>query len=281
MSSTTERKFVTALFCDLADSTALGERLDAEAFQSVQAAYFDRMCSVVDHYGGTVEKFAGDAVLAVFGIPNLHEDDAERAVRCALEMREALVGLTDTLRPRFGVSLEVSIGIYTGEAVAGGTKVLATGDVMNTAARLEQRAAHGEILVGRGTMLLTRDSVEYGDEVQVEAKGKREAIRAWPALRLSSERRRARSPLVGRERELELLAAVLERAIAQREPRVVVVLGEPGIGKSRLAEEFARRASGRAGVFRGACPPYGEGERLATTRGGRQTGDGYRRCGRR
>jgi class 3 adenylate cyclase len=258
VSVSTERKLVTVLFCDLADSTVLGERLDAEALQSVQAAYFDRMRAVVEHYGGTVEKFAGDAVLAVFGVPTLHEDDAERAVRCALEMRQALVGVTDTLRPRFGVDLDVRIGIHTGEAVAGGTEVLATGDVMNTAARLEQGAAAGQILVGRETMLLTSQSVDYGEEVRVEAKGKGEPVRAWAALQLPPDRRRVRSPLVGRERELELLAAALEHAIAQREPQVVLVLGEPGIGKSRLAEEFARRASGRAGFFRGACLPYGE-----------------------
>jgi len=259
VSVTTERKLVTVLFCDLADSTGLGERLDAEALQSVQAAYFDRMRAVVEHHGGTVEKFVGDAVLAVFGVPTLHEDDAERAVRCALEMREALVGLTDTLRPRFGVTLDVRIGIHTGEAVAGGTELLATGDVMNTAARLEQGAARGQILVGRETMLLTNHSVAYGEEVGVDAKGKGRPVRAWPALQLPPEPRRMRSPLVGRERELELLAGALDQAIARREPQVVIVLGEPGIGKSRLAEEFARRAGGRAGVFRGGCLPYGEG----------------------
>jgi class 3 adenylate cyclase/tetratricopeptide (TPR) repeat protein len=260
VSVTTERKLVTVVFCDLVGSTALGERLDAEALQSVQHAYFDRMRAVVEQFGGTVEKFAGDAVVAVFGVPTLHEDDAERAVRCALEMHQALLGLADTLRPRFGVELDVRIGVQTGEAVvSGGADALATGDVMNTAARLEQKAAPGEILVGRETMLLTSGVVEYGDEMPVQAKGKRERVRAWPALRLRPRRKRAGSPLVGRERELELLAATLEHAIAQREQQAVLVLGEPGIGKTRLAEEFADRASGRAAVFRGACLPYGEG----------------------
>jgi class 3 adenylate cyclase/tetratricopeptide (TPR) repeat protein len=260
VSVTAERKLVTVLFCDLVGSTALGERLDPEATQTVQQAYFDRMRGLVEHFGGTVEKFAGDAVVAVFGVPILHEDDAARAVRCALEMRQSLLGLVDTLRPRFGIELAVRIGVQTGEAVVSGdADALATGDVMNTAARLEQGAAADQILIGRETVLLTTGVVEYGDEMQVEAKGKAERLRAWPALRLDPHTRRARSPLVGRERELERLAAVLERAIVLREPQAVLVLGEPGIGKTRLAEEFAGRASGRAAVFRGACLPYGEG----------------------
>ncbi len=259
VSFATERKLVTALFCDIVGSTELGERLDPEALRSVQQAYFDRMRALVEQHGGTVEKFAGDAVVAVFGVPVLHEDDAERAVRCAIEMRRALLGLADTLRPRFGVEIDLRIGVQTGEAVVGDGDALATGDVMNTAARLEQRAAPGQILVGRETVHLTSSAVEYGEELSFEAKGKGERVRAAPALRLHSRRRRARSPLVGRERELELLAATLERAIASREPSLVLVVGEPGIGKTRLVEEFADRASGRADLFRGACLPYGEG----------------------
>jgi class 3 adenylate cyclase/tetratricopeptide (TPR) repeat protein len=260
VSVASERKLVTVLFCDLVGSTALGERLDPEAIQSVQRAYFGRMRTVIEQFGGTVEKFAGDAVVAVFGVPTLHEDDAERAVRCALEMHQALLGLSDTLRPRFGVELTFRIGVQTGEAVvSSGTDALATGDVMNTAARLEQQAAPGQIFVGQETVLLTAGVVEYGDEVQVEAKGKADPVRARPALRLHARRRRARSPLVGRGRELELLAGALERAIAQGELQAVLVVGEPGIGKTRLAEEFSARALGRATVLRGACLPYGEG----------------------
>jgi class 3 adenylate cyclase/tetratricopeptide (TPR) repeat protein len=260
VSVTSERKLVTVLFCDLVGSTALGERLDPEAIQSVQHAYFGRMRAVIEQFGGTVEKFVGDAVVAVFGVPTVHEDDAERAVRCALEMHHALLGLTDTLRPRFGVELAFRIGVQTGEAVvSGGTDALATGDVMNTAARLEQRADPGQILVGKETVLLTAGVVEYGDEVQVDAKGKADPVRARPAVRLQAEKRRVRSPLVGRGRELRLLAAALERAITQVEPQTVLVVGEPGIGKTRLTEEFSARARGRATVLRGACLPYGEG----------------------
>jgi class 3 adenylate cyclase/tetratricopeptide (TPR) repeat protein len=260
VSVTSERRLVSVLFCDLAESTALGEQLDPEAIQSVQQAYFERMRAVVERFGGTVEKFVGDAVVAVFGVPTLHEDDAERAVRCALEMHQALLGLTDTLRPRFGVELAFRVGVQTGEAVvSAGADALATGDVMNTAARLEQLADLGQILVGNETVSLTVAAVEYGDEVRVEAKGKAEPVRARPAVRLRAQRRRSRSPLVGRGRELELLAAALERAIADGESQTVLIVGEPGIGKTRLAEEFLARASGRTTVLRGACLPYGEG----------------------
>jgi class 3 adenylate cyclase/tetratricopeptide (TPR) repeat protein len=256
---TGERRLVTVLFCDLVGSTRLGEQLDPEALQSVQRAYFEQMRAVVERFAGTVEKFAGDAVLAVFGVPQLHEDDAERAVRCAFEMRTALVALAGILRPRFGVELEARIGVETGEAMVGAADALATGDVMNVAARLEQHAAPGEILVGHETVRLTSEVVEYGDEIEIEAKGKRQPLRAAVARRLIPRRPRVRPTLVGRNRELERLEAVLQHAIAERTPQTVVVLGEPGIGKTRLAEEFAERAAPRAGVFRGACLPFGEG----------------------
>src|SRR5262249_57001955 len=145
------------------------------------------MRSVVEQFGGSVEKFAGDAVVAVFGVPLQHEDDAQRAVRCALALRDALVGLSDTLRPRFGVELELRIGIATGDAVVGGTEALATGDVMNTAARLEQAAAPGQVLVGQDAMRLTNHAVDYGAEVRVDAKGKRELVPAGAAPRVTAE----------------------------------------------------------------------------------------------
>ena len=242
------RKLVTVVVASVADSVGL-DRLEPEARRRAVVQALDTATSVLTRHGAPVQELADDVVLAVFGVPTLHEDEAERAVRCALELRQSLVGGEVDLR----------IGIHTGEAVAGGPELLDQGDVTNAAARLRKRAARGQILVGREAMLLTRQLVEYGEEVRVAAKGKGEPVRAWPALQLLPERRRVRSPLVGRDRELELLAAALERAIARREPQVVLVLGEPGIGKSRLAEEFARRASGRAGVFRGSCLPYGEG----------------------
>ena len=252
-----ERKLVTVLFCDLVGSTALGDRLDPEGFQSVLAAYFDRMRKLSESFGGVVEKFIGDAVVTVFGIPNVHEDDAERAIRCALAMHDALAGLNDTLRPRFGVELITRIGINTGVALAS-PEALATGDVMNTAARLEQAAEPGEILVGRETMMLTREIVEFGPSRAVTVKGKAEPMHGWAALSLASMRTRPRSPFVGRLHELETLTAAVERSIRDGSPQIVAVIGEPGIGKSRLVDEFAARTTGRAAVFRGSCLPYGE-----------------------
>ncbi len=252
-----ERKLVTVLFCDLVGSTALGERLDPEGFQAVLGAYFDRMRKLSESFGGVVEKFIGDAVVTVFGIPNVHEDDAERAVRCALAMHDALAGLNDTLRPRFGVELVTRIGINTGVALAS-AEALATGDVMNTAARLEQAAAPGEIVVGRETMMLTREVVQFGVPRAIEIKGKAEPMQGWPAETLTTRRLRPRSPFVGRKGELEALTAVVERAIRDQKPQMVVVIGEPGIGKTRLVDEFAARTTGRAAVYRGTCPPYGE-----------------------
>ncbi len=255
-----ERKPVTVLFCDLVGSTALADTLDPEAMGAVQASYFDRMRSVVQAFGGTVEKFIGDAVVAVFGVPRVHEDDPLRAVRCALAMQAALVDLNNSLKPRFGVDLHVRIGVNTGDAfVSGKAEALATRDVVNTAARLQQAAASGQVVVGRDTMLSTRGSVIYGDRLFMEAKGKASPLEAWPALSLGPDRPRPRSPLVGRERELDALAAAVEQAVVENEPRVLIVLGEPGIGKSRLTEEFAARVRGRAAVHRGACVPYGEG----------------------
>ena len=252
-----ERKLVTVLFCDLVGSTALGNQLDPEAFQAVLGAYFDRMRKLCESFGGIVEKFIGDAVVAVFGMPNVHEDDAERAVRCSLGMRDALAGLNDTLRPRFGVELSTRIGINTGVAVAS-SEVLATGDVLNTASKLEEAAQPGEIFVGRDTMMLTRDAIEYGDPRTVAVEGKAEPISGWPAIRPASRRTRPRARFIGRGPELETLTAAVERAIKDASPQIVVVLGEPGIGKTRLIDEFAARTTGRASVYRGTCVPYGQ-----------------------
>lgn len=253
-----ERKLVTALFCDIAGSTALGERLDPEAWQTVQAAYFGAMRSIIEQFGGAVEKYQGDGVVVVFGIPRAREDDAERAVRCGLAMQDGIRDLNETLRLRFGLELSVRIGIETGEAVVSkGADALATGRVMTSAARLEQGAGAGEVIVGRDAMLLTRDVIEYGDGRHLDAKGKG-TLEAWPARGVAVERRRPRAKLLGRARELEQLAAAVDLARLEGAPRAVAVIGEPGIGKSRLVEEFLARTAADAAVFAGACRAYGE-----------------------
>jgi class 3 adenylate cyclase len=232
-----ERKPVTVLFCDLAGSTALGEHLDPELLQTIQAAYFDRVRAVVERFGGTVEKFIGDAVCAVFGVPRVHEDDAERAVRCAFAVRDALAELSDELRPRLGVELTVRIGVEAGEVVVGG-EALATGDVMSTTARLEQAAQPGEILVGGSARLLTRRAVVYEGPRLIEAKGKAEGVEAWLAVTIEPEPRWRQARLIGRERELATLAGAFERAVHDH----------PARGRSRPRRAGNRQEPARRGV---------------------------------
>src|SRR6201981_3104192 len=191
-----QRKTVTVLFCDVAGSTALGESTDPEALRALLARYFERMKKIVERHGGTVEKFVGDAVMAVFGVPVVHEDDALRACRAAVEMRAALPGL----------GIRARTGVNTGEVVTGTEERLATGDAVNVAARLEQAAEPGEVLVGTETVRLVRDAVELGEERQLELKGKSEPVAAYPLLAAAGEvSRRSDVPIVGRERERRAL----------------------------------------------------------------------------
>src|SRR5205823_11183669 len=171
------RKTVTVLFCDVVGSTELGESTDPEVLRALLARYFVRMKSIVEVHGGTVEKFIGDAVMAVFGVPVAHEDDALRACRAAIEMRDALPGL----------GIAGRIGVNTGEVVTGTEERLATGDAVNVAARLEQAAQPGEVLIGEETLGLVRTAVEVGDERRLELKGKTEEVPAWPLLGVTGE----------------------------------------------------------------------------------------------
>src|SRR6516164_1114204 len=205
------RKTVTIVFCDLKDSTALGDRLDSEALREVLALYFSAMKPVLEGHGGTVEKYIGDAIMAVFGLPRMHEDDAQRAVRAAARMREALADLNVTLRAEFGVTLTNRTGVNTGEVVTGDTGAsqrLATGDTVNVAARLEQAAPAGEVLIGESTFALVKDAVSVEPVEPLELKGKSERV---PAYRLTgikggeAVRRRQDLPVVGREAELTFL----------------------------------------------------------------------------
>src|SRR5262245_22986048 len=243
-----QRKTVTVLFCDVTGSTALGESTDPEALRALLACYFERMKMIVESHGGTVEKFIGDAVMAVFGVPLVHEDDALRAVRAAVEMRDALPEL----------AVQARIGVDTGEVVTGTEERLATGDAVNVAARLEQAAGPGEILIGAPTLALVRDSVEAEALVPLELKGKAEPVPAFRIVALRDEPRPRHEPVfVGRVDELEVLRRCLRLAHEEQRCELVTVVGDAGVGKSRLTAEFL--ASVEARVVRGRCPPYGEG----------------------
>jgi class 3 adenylate cyclase/tetratricopeptide (TPR) repeat protein len=255
-----QRKTVTVLFCDVTGSTALGERLDPESLRRVMARYFEAMRGVVERHGGTVEKFIGDAVMAVFGVPVLHEDDALRAVRAAAEMREALVALNDELARDYGTRLELRIGVNTGEVVTGTEERLATGDAVNVAARLQQAAEPGAVLIGEETLALVRHAVRSEPGEPLSLEGKSEPVRAHRLLGLGAEEAepRFRAPMVGRERQLSLLRGAFENVVAERSCHLFTILGAAGVGKSRLASEFLA-AVDDATVVRGRCLSYGEG----------------------
>jgi class 3 adenylate cyclase/tetratricopeptide (TPR) repeat protein len=248
-----QRKTVTVLFCDVTGSTALGESTDPEALRALLARYFERMKGIVESHGGTVEKFIGDAVMAVFGVPVAHEDDALRACRAAVEMRDAL--------PELGV--QARIGVNTGEVVTGTEERLATGDAVNVAARLEQAAQPGEILVGEETLRLTRDAVEVEALEPLEVKGKAQPVAAYRLCSVSGEEgfsRHLEAAMVGRKRELDRLCDAYEQAVGDRSCQLFTILGVAGVGKSRLAAEFLGSGLlGNALVVRGRCLPYGEG----------------------
>jgi len=244
------RKVVTVVFCDLTGSTALGDVTDPEALRAKMRGYYEETRTILERHGGTVEKFIGDAVMAVFGVPVAHEDDAVRAVRAAWEMREAV--------PRLG--LRARIGVNTGEVVAGEGDTLVTGDAVNVAARLEQAAGAGEVLVGADTRRLVRDAVEV-EPVEVTAKGKPDPLHAFRLVSVDLEAapvaRRLDTPLVGRRGEVEQLRAAFDRTVREGSCHLFTVLGVAGVGKSRLIAEFLDGLD--ATVLQGRCLDYGEG----------------------
>src|SRR5256886_6391390 len=197
------RKVVTILFCDVTGSTAMGERLDSESLRRVMERYFDVARKVLERHGGTVEKFIGDAVMAVFGIPVVHEDDALRAARAATELRDELGQLNAELQREFGTELQVRLGINTGEVVTNDRGTLATGDAVNVAARLEQAAEPGDILIGVSTRQLAESALELEPVPPLDAKGKSEAVLAYRLLGVRADapafERRFDAPFVGRE----------------------------------------------------------------------------------
>lgn len=260
------RKTVTVLFADVAGSTALGERLDPETLRALMTRYFQEARRVLEHHGGTVEKFIGDAVVAVFGIPVVHEDDALRAVRAALELRSALALVHEELARPLGVELAARIGLNTGEVVAGDPGIretFATGDAVNVAARLEQAAGPGEILVGDTTLALVRDAVSVEPLGGLALRGRDQRVRAHRLLEVRLDAipvvRRTNTRLVGREHELRLLTDSFERSERERRCHLFTILGPAGVGKSRLAEEFASAVGDAARIVRGRCLPYGDG----------------------
>ena len=260
------RKTVTILFCDVTGSTQLGEQLDPESLRKVMARYFDAMRAEIELHGGAVEKFIGDAVMAVFGIPSLHEDDALRAVRAADGMRESLETLNKDLERDFGVRLASRIGVNTGEVLVGPGSTdfgRVTGDAVNTAARLETAAQPGEVLIGADTYRLVRDAVDVESVEPRTVKGKAEPVECYRLVGVlpgtAAPPRAFTSPIVGRERELEDLQRAFERSVQDRASQLFTVLGVAGAGKSRLVEEFLGRLGASAQVLVGRCLPYGEG----------------------
>src|SRR5215212_3917243 len=252
------RKTVTVLFADVTGSTALGEQLDPESLRALMSRYFADMKAIIERHGGHVEKFIGDAVMAVFGIPVVHEDDALRAVRAAGEIRDRLAELNTELTASRGLAIRFRTGLYTGEVVAGDPatgQTLVTGDTVNTAARLEQAAPPGEILLGLPTYRLVRDAVTVEPVEPIAAKGKAEPV---PAYRLVSvtpaaegHARHLEAPLVGRDAELRTLRAAFDAAVDERSARLVTILGTAGVGKSRLVAEFVTSVEATATVLKG------------------------------
>ncbi len=252
------RKTVTVLFCDVTGSTSLGEQLDPETLRRTMGRYFEEIRRVVEHHGGTVEKFIGDAVMAVFGIPRAHEDDALRAVRAAGEIRDRISLLGEEL----GIALSFRTGVNTGEVVAGEGETLVTGDAVNVAARLEQAASPGDVLIGASTLALVRDAVVVDGAEPLELKGKRDPVSAYRLVSVDPSAdavaRRLDAPLVGRERERARLAGDFELALAERACHLFTLLGPAGVGKSRLVAEFIADVGGSADVLRARCLHYGE-----------------------
>ena len=260
-----ERRVVSVLFVDIVGFTSRAEQLDPEDVRSFLTPYYERVRGEIERHGGRIEKFVGDAVLGIFGAPVAHGDDAERAVRTALAIRDELQLMNHADEE---LDLQARLAVNTGEAIVdldarpehGETMVV--GDVVNTASRLQAAAPINGVLVGRETHAATRTAIAYATAAPVIAKGKAEPIEVWLALRAAApagERALSAAPLVGRERDLDLLGRLWAQVYDERRPHLVTVIGPAGIGKSRLAEEFARSVEAQGGLpLRGRSIPYGE-----------------------
>ncbi len=260
------RKVVTVVFADVVGSTELGERVDAETLRWAMQRWFAAMGQTVERHGGTVERYVGDALMAVFGIPVAHEDDALRAVRTALDMRDEVAELHEELHGARGVELAVRIGLNTGEAVTGAAVAggsFTTGDAVNVAARLEQAARPGEILLGRDTHRLVAHAVEAEAVEPLTVKGKSEPVAAFRLLGVARDApprpARTGTAMIDRVQEQWRVRSAFERAVTQRSCHLLTVLGAAGVGKSRLVAETVDSFGDAATVARGRCLPYGEG----------------------
>jgi class 3 adenylate cyclase/tetratricopeptide (TPR) repeat protein len=265
------RKTVTVLFCDMTDSTALSGRLDPESLREVMLRYYALMRDCLERHGGTVEKFIGDAVVAVFGFPVLHEDDAQRALSAATEMLASIESLNLELRTLIGVEIGIRIGVNTGEVVAAedasSGQVLAAGEAVNVAARFQQHAAPGQVIVGPVTRALAGDEAVFVSVGELTLKGKADPVPAWRLAELrppeASHLAALDLPFVGRAGELGQLLRSWDETVRSARGRLVTLHGEPGVGKTRLAAEFAARVAGQGALIgAGRCHPYGEGTPL-------------------
>ncbi|MET0800396.1 MAG: adenylate/guanylate cyclase domain-containing protein, partial [Actinomycetota bacterium] len=258
---------MSVLFADVTGSTTIGERLDPEQLREVLATYFGAMREEIEAEGGTVEKFIGDAVMAAFGVPAAHEDDPARALRASLRMRNRLAAVNAELAASHDLSLRMRIGVNTGQVLATGGAApgepMVTGDVVTTASRLQSAAEPDEILAAERTRRAVR-GFRFGDRRHLSLKGKREPVTASPVLGGSGDAADVglSAPMVGRAAELLLLQTMFRRSAVERRPHVVTIYGDPGVGKSRLTQEFVRWAEPQdegPRVLRGRCLPYGDG----------------------
>src|SRR5579864_3933317 len=286
-----ERRIVTIMFADITGSTPLADHLDPEDLRAILAGYFNLMAEQIRRHGGTIEKYIGDAVVAIFGAPVAHEDDPDRAIRAALDMQTALARFNQRRQAQDpeATRLQMRIGINTGEVAAPGAQFnrqdfLITGDAVNVAARLQQVASPDTILVGERTYYSTRDVFDFRPIAPLHLKGKPEPIPAWVVIDLHKHSSAVaqhprgiaglQAPLIGRSLELTLMHATYARVQAEQHSHLITLLGAPGIGKSRLAFEFivreqdaAKKASSSSGliapkVLEGHCPPDRKSTRL-------------------
>jgi class 3 adenylate cyclase/tetratricopeptide (TPR) repeat protein len=263
-----ERRQVTVVFADLSGYTAVAERMDPEAVKGLVERCLRRLGDEVERFGGTVDKYIGDNVMAIFGAPVAHEDDAERAVRAALGMQEAMADINAGLDETHGVSFALRVGVNTGEVLAGavGRDYTVIGDTVNVAARLQTAGRPGSVTVGERTYRGTRHAVDYRPLEPLELKGKADRVNAWEAIGVVAAQpagrvlARSEAPLVGRREELRLITSLYGRVVSERRPHLVTVIGQAGVGKSRLMRELQRELERRPNpptLRQGRCLPYG------------------------